>query len=77
MSEASLLDFLDHMDGRGIVVTGDDFTLRSGIADFLDPSEIVSVDGVHPRCDTCGKAQQPEDDWNGETGNHLSCEKED
>jgi hypothetical protein len=42
--------------------------------DINDPSEIVSVDGIHPRCDLCGMAQQPEDDWNGETGNHRDCE---
>lgn len=36
---------------------------------------------VEPACDLCGK---PEDhrpgwyeyDWNGETGNHLSCERD-
>ena len=44
--------------------------------DENDPSEIVSVDGVCPRCDICGRSQQPEDDWNGETGNHVDCEDE-
>jgi hypothetical protein len=39
-----------------------------------DESEIVSVCGVNPRCDICGKAQQPDDDWNDETGNHRICE---
>lgn len=42
--------------------------------DRNDPSEIESVTGIHPRCDICGRAQQPEDDWNGETGNHRACE---
>lgn len=39
-------------------------------------SEIVSVCGVNPRCDICGRAQQPEDEWNGDTGNHRACEAE-
>ncbi len=38
-------------------------------------SEIVSVCGVNPTCDICGEAQQPEDEWNGETGNHVECER--
>lgn len=38
-------------------------------------SEIVSVCGINPRCDICGKAQQPEDEWNGDTGNHRACEE--
>lgn len=42
--------------------------------DSMDPSPIKSVTGISPRCDICGKAQQPEDDWNGETGNHRACE---
>jgi hypothetical protein len=37
-------------------------------------SEIVSVTGINPRCDICGKAQQPDDPWNGDTGNHRPCE---
>jgi hypothetical protein len=40
-----------------------------------------SMHDVEPACDLCGK---PEDhrpgwyeyDWNGETGNHLSCERD-
>lgn len=39
-----------------------------------DCSPILSAADVHPRCDICGKAQQPRDDWNGETGNHRFCE---
>lgn len=35
-----------------------------------------------PRCDLCGCTEDHEPglieyDWNGETGNHLSCERED
>lgn len=37
---------------------------------------IESVCGIRPTCDHCG--QHPEDsipdDWNGDTGNHRSCE---
>lgn len=32
---------------------------------------------IHVFCDICGKAEHPADlttDWNGETGNHVSCE---
>jgi hypothetical protein len=47
----------------------------AGCSECGTASEIVSVCGVNPRCDICGKTQQPEDDWNGETGNHLSCER--
>lgn len=42
-----------------------------------DASEIVSVAGVNPHCDICDEAQQPEDDWNGDTGNHVACEAND
>lgn len=34
-------------------------------------------DPVHVFCDLCTEAEHPDDlttDWNGETGNHLSCE---
>ena len=39
-------------------------------------------DGIEPQhvfCDYCGEAEHPADltpDWNGETGNHLSCERQ-
>lgn len=37
---------------------------------FITDDEIVVT------CDICGKPQWTVgDDWNGETGNHLSCEK--
>lgn len=35
-------------------------------------------DPVHVFCDLCTEAEHPDDlttDWNGETGNHLSCER--
>jgi hypothetical protein len=35
-----------------------------------------SGDPIHVFCDICGKAEHPADltsDWNGETGEHLSC----
>lgn len=35
------------------------------------------ADPVHVFCDICRKAEHPADmttDWNGETGNHRSCE---
>lgn len=45
---------------------------------WLDDGEpIISVCGIRPTCDFCW--QHPEDstpdDWNGETGNHYSCER--
>lgn len=45
------------------------------LAPFFDESFRVIADN-EPRCDICGELQlQDEDpDWNGETGNHLSCE---
>lgn len=36
------------------------------------------IEPQHIFCDICGKAEHPADltpDWNGETGNHLSCER--
>lgn len=40
---------------------------------------IESVCGIRPRCDICEQhpedAPEPPDDWNGETGNHKSCER--
>lgn len=36
------------------------------------------ADPAHVFCDLCGKAEHPADltpDWNGETGNHASCER--
>lgn len=36
----------------------------------------AGFDEVQPRCDLCGNLQWLEgDDWNGETGNHFSCER--
>lgn len=38
-------------------------------------AEPAGFDDVQPRCDLCGLAQALEgEDWNGETGNHYSCE---
>lgn len=38
---------------------------------------IESVCGIRPRCDICEQHPEdaPPDDWNGETGNHRSCER--
>jgi hypothetical protein len=42
-----------------------------------DEPRIESVDEVEPTCDLCGEPDGPgEPDWNGETGNHLSCERD-
>jgi len=36
----------------------------------------VTDDGIVPTCDLCDGPQRVEgDDWNGETGNHFSCEE--
>lgn len=36
----------------------------------------VTDDGIIPTCDLCDGPQRVEgDDWNGETGNHRSCEE--
>jgi hypothetical protein len=36
----------------------------------------VNEEGIVPTCDLCGGPQRVEgDDWNGETGNHHSCEQ--
>jgi hypothetical protein len=42
-----------------------------------DPDPFLE-DPHHVFCDFCGEAEHPADltpDWNGETGNHLSCER--
>jgi hypothetical protein len=53
------------------------------IAAALDAKDIpthsyddeAGYDEVQPRCDICRNPQWLEgDDWNGDTGNHLSCE---
>lgn len=38
-------------------------------------SEIISAAGYNPRCDLCGGVQLPGDEWNGDTGNHPTCER--
>jgi hypothetical protein len=39
--------------------------------------EPADYDDVQPICDICDEPQWREgDDWNGETGNHLSCEEQ-
>ena len=36
----------------------------------------VNDEDIVPVCDLCGDPQwNASDDWNGETGNHLSCEE--
>jgi hypothetical protein len=35
----------------------------------------VTDDDVVPTCDICGGPQRVTDDWNGDTGNHRSCEE--
>jgi hypothetical protein len=36
----------------------------------------ITDEGIVPVCDICGDPQlSNSDDWNGETGNHLSCEE--
>lgn len=36
----------------------------------------INDEGIMPSCDYCGRPQlSVGNDWNGETGNHKSCEK--
>ena len=37
---------------------------------------IPGIEEVTPRCDICNwpENHEGESDWNGETGNHVSCE---
>lgn len=53
------------------------------MSNCIECNEPLTVEGLggdepqHVFCDVCGKAEHPADltpDWNGETGNHLSCE---
>lgn len=58
--------------------TADD--MLDEIAAFLAHGHEVFVtdEGIVPTCDLCSEAQRAEgDDWNGETGNHHSCEERD
>lgn len=44
---------------------------------------MIDEDDIEPTCDICGEPQDcgrdlcemHADDWNGDTGNHLSCEQ--
>lgn len=52
------------------------------LTEYIDPSDTVLLEwaGVPefpPTCDICGhtEASEPETPWNGETGNHVSCEE--
>jgi hypothetical protein len=39
--------------------------------------DYADFDEVQPCCDICNMPQYREgDDWNGETGNHKSCERD-
>lgn len=43
---------------------------------FPPDDAFINDDGVVPTCDLCGSYQSVEgDDWNGDTGNHHSCEE--
>lgn len=43
-----------------------------------DGEEPADFDNDQPICDICGLGQPREgEDWNGDTGNHLSCETRD
>lgn len=45
------------------------------VAEVADEDVFINDEGVIPRCDICGNPQlRVGDDWNGETGNHVSCE---
>ena len=45
------------------------------VAEVADQDVFVNDEGVIPRCDICAGPQlRVGDDWNGETGNHFSCE---
>lgn len=43
---------------------------------YTDADVFVTDDNIVPTCDICGNPQMIDDYWNGDTGNHISCEKE-
>lgn len=56
-----------------------DHTLRRANGTIFTPTchheVFVTDDDIVPTCDICERPQYTEgDDWNGETGNHHSCE---
>jgi len=59
-------------DGQIVVYTG----LAVDIMDMDGPLLVMADEGVL-HCDYCDRLEYADDltpDWNGETGNHLSCE---
>ena len=45
--------------------------------DWIIHPVFVTDDGIIPICDICGGPQRVEGDyWNGDTGNHYSCEEQ-
>ncbi len=54
-------------------------TSNTGLEDTIMNHEVfVTDDGIVPTCDLCDGPQYVEgDDWNGDTGNHFSCEDAD
>lgn len=65
-----------------IYVAGSEPTPRERAAAYLTPTDIAGIlaanePEVTPTCDICGEEWEDGgegEDWNGETGNHHSCE---
>lgn len=75
----SRLAALDRQNPHWIDKHGILATLREDLARALEGecghAVFVNEEGIVPRCDVCNGPQRVEgDDWNGETGNHHSCE---
>lgn len=80
-TETFLRDGDGSQEAADIVIDVEMFAKEATDLDILSQLNAVLGIEVEPRCDICG---EPEDhdvgmipnDWNGETGNHLSCERD-
>jgi len=74
------LAVLPHDDPGWIDKAGILTSLRDDLAEHLTSLHgevFVNEEGIVPRCDICDGPQLVEgDDWNGDTGNHRSCESD-
>jgi hypothetical protein len=76
----ALRDYFEEAFGPADTLTGplgDAWSMFLSEVDWREIAENVMGD-MEPTCDICGEPEDHEDgrenDWNGETGNHLSCE---
>jgi hypothetical protein len=72
---------LPHDDPRWLDKAGIIANLREDLADRLEALAgepvFITDEGIVPRCDICDLPQLAAgDDWNGDTGSHKSCEKQ-